>query len=321
MRADRLINMIMILQKHKRVTAAALAKQLEVSERTIYRDVVALSTAGVPVYTEKGPGGGIRLVEDYQTSLTGLSPNEIRVLFMLNVPEAMSMIGMNKELQSALLKLTASLPNSLQQAEYDVRQRVLIDPDILAGSDKRASSQLADLYQAVWQDKIVRVMVQYGFGVEISHEILAYSLVSSGENWFLIGKLRDNFIWIELDRIKTVEVLSEIFVRDEKYNLQTYWDEWKTQMKSNLFTFKVVFLVKHSLAKNLSGSQDYQIINVGEENREKNGWVKMELAFNYFDKARDWALSYGGAVEIIEPIALRMSVVDYARQTLTVHEH
>ena len=127
MRADRLLRMMMILQTRWKSHARDLAAELEVSERTIYRDVTALSTSGVPVYTEKGPGGGISLLEEYRTSLTGLSEDEVAALFMLNVPAAIGALGLGKEMQTARLKLSSSLPGYLREAEAGVRQRIKID--------------------------------------------------------------------------------------------------------------------------------------------------------------------------------------------------
>ncbi|MBT3389068.1 MAG: HTH domain-containing protein, partial [Chloroflexi bacterium] len=111
MRADRLLSLLMILQSRGRVTAEALADELEVSIRTIYRDVTALSVWGVPVYTERGPGGGIALIERYRTDLTGLSKEEVRALFMLSIPAPLDDLGVGQKLKGALLKLAAALPS------------------------------------------------------------------------------------------------------------------------------------------------------------------------------------------------------------------
>ena len=112
MRADRLLAMLMTLQTRGKMTAADLAQDLEVSERTIYRDVEALGTAGVPVYAERGPGGGISLLEAYRTNLTGLNADEARALFMLSIPTPLLQLGVGQELKAALLKVTAALPEN-----------------------------------------------------------------------------------------------------------------------------------------------------------------------------------------------------------------
>ena len=117
MRADRLLSILMILQTRGKVTALALGEELEVSERTIYRDVEALSGAGVPLYAERGPGGGIALLEDYRTNLTGLNGDEVRALFMLSIPSPLMQLGVGQELRAAMLKLSAALPESRRREQ------------------------------------------------------------------------------------------------------------------------------------------------------------------------------------------------------------
>src|SRR5512136_3468262 len=110
MRADRLLSLLMLLQARGRMTAQRLAQELEVSERTIYRDMDALSAAGVPVYGEAGPQGGYALLDSYRTNLTGLTEGEVRALFMLSIPQPLADLGMGHELGAALRKLSAALP-------------------------------------------------------------------------------------------------------------------------------------------------------------------------------------------------------------------
>jgi predicted DNA-binding transcriptional regulator YafY len=312
--------MIMILQARNKVTAADLAEELEVSERTVYRDVTALSTAGVPVYTEKGPGGGIRLVEDYRTTLTGLSADEVQALFMLNVPESLAAIGVSKELQNALLKLTASLPVSLQEAELDVRQRVLIDEAYETGGKIKTSSHLIDLYRAVWEDRLVRIAVQYGFGVEMRQEIAPYSLVASGGKWFVVGKLGENYWGMAVQQIVELEILECGFEREKGYDLRRFWQRWKDQVLSEAHPYVVTVLVEENLAADLLRFGSTKIIENDKSWKGREGWRKMVLGFGYFFQARTWVLKLGGAVEVVSPEPLRMSVVDFSRQTLALYE-
>ncbi len=127
MRADRLLSILMILQARGRVTAQQLAEELEVSVRTVYRDMDALSASGVPVYAERGPGGGCSLLDSYRTTLTGLTRDEVRALFMLSIPAPLAELGVDQELKAALLKLSAALPDSRRLDEAQVRQRIHLD--------------------------------------------------------------------------------------------------------------------------------------------------------------------------------------------------
>lgn len=129
MRADRLLSLLILLQSNGRMTAAELAEELGVSERTIYRDVTALGTSGVPVTTESGPGGGISLVERCRSDLTGLMSHEVQALFMLSIPAPLIDLGLDRRLKGALRKLSAALPAALKWHERRVRQRIHIDGD------------------------------------------------------------------------------------------------------------------------------------------------------------------------------------------------
>src|SRR5512136_703550 len=127
MRADRLLSLLMLLQARGRMTAQELAAELEVSERTIYRDINALSASGVPVYAESGPGGGCALLDSYRTNLTGLDQDEVRALFMLSIPAPLDQLGVSQELRTALLKLSAALPDTRRGDEERTRQRIHLD--------------------------------------------------------------------------------------------------------------------------------------------------------------------------------------------------
>src|SRR5690606_3266212 len=156
MRADRLISLLMLLQTRGQMTANELAERLEVSTRTIYRDLDALSTAGGPGYAERGPQGGCRLLESYRTNLTGMKEKEVRALFMLTVPGLLADLGVDQDVEAALLKLTAAIPAPFQRDAERVRQRIHLDP---AGWFQMAEPlpYLSLLQQAVWEDRRVRV--------------------------------------------------------------------------------------------------------------------------------------------------------------------
>src|SRR5438067_12231787 len=128
MRADRLLSLLMLLQIRGRMPAHELAKRLEVSERTIYRDIEALNAAGVPVYTESGPGGGCVLAEGYRTNLTGLTEAEVRTLFMSGASGLLADLALGHALQAASIKLLAALPSAHRQAAEPARPRIYLEP-------------------------------------------------------------------------------------------------------------------------------------------------------------------------------------------------
>ena len=142
MRADRLLSILLLLQARGRMTAESLAAELEVCERTVYRDIDALCAAGVPVYGEPGPGGGFALLDRYRTSLTGLTADEVRALFMVSIPAPLARLGVGEHLRTALRKLAASLPESRRQDPERARQRIHLDATWWRQDDERVPEEL-----------------------------------------------------------------------------------------------------------------------------------------------------------------------------------
>ena len=153
MRADRLISLLLLLQKHSRLTVADIADRLEVSTRTVLRDVDALSGLGVPVYAERGRGGGIRLLAGYEADLNVLSPGEAEALALVSTPSVVSGLGLEKPLASALEKIAAAVPSVHQLRAQHARHRLMFDTSPWFQS-KRAPPLLEQLRAAVWADRV-----------------------------------------------------------------------------------------------------------------------------------------------------------------------
>ncbi|MGH2458446.1 MAG: helix-turn-helix transcriptional regulator, partial [Chloroflexota bacterium] len=152
MRADRLLSILLLLQTRQRITAGELARRLEVSERTIYRDMEALGSAGVPVLAERGTGGGWSLLEEYRTNLTGLTESEVRALFLTRPAKLLADLGLEKASDAALLKLLAALPAIHRLGAEDVRSRIFLDVAGWHRTDE-AFPLLPTLQEAVFSDR------------------------------------------------------------------------------------------------------------------------------------------------------------------------
>jgi predicted DNA-binding transcriptional regulator YafY len=188
MRADRLLSILLLLQVHRRVTARDLAKRLEVSERTVLRDMDALGGAGVPVTSERGAGGGWSLVEGYQTKLTGLSAAEIQSLFLARPPRLMADLGLHQQAGAAMIKLQASLPAASHRHADFARQRILVDS---RGWRDPAESVacLPVLLDALWRERQVRFVYTRVLGEpgeRIAHPL---GLVAKGSTWYLVARV------------------------------------------------------------------------------------------------------------------------------------
>lgn len=315
MRADRLLSILLLLQTRGRMTCQRLAIELEVSERTIYRDITALNSAGIPVYTESGPGGGISLVESYQTTLTGLRSEEVQALSMLNIPEPLVRLGVEKELKGALLKLAAAIPPSLREQQTQVRHRIHLDSTRWFQPEE-PTPHLQIIQKAVLQDKLIRIISKGDFGVTSEQVVAPLGLVAKENNWYLVFTSKDYIRARRVSRIISAEILPQSFDRPANFDLVAFWQKWCADYENDRPQYAVLALVSPTLATRLPLLlQDNQldILNAPPV-FDKERWQVIDLFFDSFENARLRILGFGGAIEVLEPLALRRSVVDYAHQ-------
>ena len=185
MRASRLLSILLMLQTRGQLTAGQLADELEVSIRTVYRDVEALSEAGVPVYTERGPHGGIRLVDGYRTRLTGLTADEAETLFLSGLPGTAAELGLGTVVAAARLKVLAALPPELRSRASRLGQRIHLDAPGWFKTPE-AAPQLQSLATAVWEDRNVRIPLRPRRSVG-GAELSPLGLVIKGGVWYLVA--------------------------------------------------------------------------------------------------------------------------------------
>ncbi len=314
MRADRLIALLMLLQTRGRMTAAALAAELEVTERTIYRDLTALSASGIPVYSERGPGGGIGLVEEYRTTLTGLTPDEARALFMTSVPAPLAQLGVGQELKTALLKLSAALPESRRSEESRTRQRIHLDSTWWFQSDE-AVPCLEAIRQAAWQDRRLRLTVRLDFfNATIEQEVEPYGLVAKASIWYLVHGRSGGIRVTRVSHIVRAEMLAGSFSRPDGFDLPAFWGKWCSEYEGRP-AYQAVVRVAPDLLRTLPLSFGERIREAIAGTRpDPDGWTRMTLPFESFFAARSHLLGFGRAVEVLAPEALRKSLIDFAEQ-------
>ena len=316
MRADRLLSILMLLQTRGRITARQAAQELEVSERTIYRDVVALSAAGVPVYTDRGPGGGISLLEDYRTTLTGLTANELRALFMLSIPAPLEDLGVGQELKAALLKLTAALPEGRRGVEAQARQRIHLD----ALPWERTAQSVPYLHliqQAVWQDQRLRLAYQAPFGTRIETVAEPYGLVAKAAVWYLVCACQGHLRVVGVSRVMEAALLPETFTRPPDFDLAAFWQEWCAASQAERPHYRVSARLEAALLPGLPRQFGEAIrTQIEQAAWDELGRVTLELTFNGFESALRRFLSWGRAAEVLAPRPLRLAVADYAGQII-----
>ncbi len=320
MRADRLLSILMLLQTRGQMTAQQLSEELEVSVRTIYRDLDALSAAGVPVYAERGPGGGCALLDSYRTTLTGLTQDEVHALFMLSIPAPLAELGVDQELRAALLKLAAALPDARRQDEARARQRIHLDSEGWFET-KEPVPHLQTIQQALWQDRKVRITYRLPREAQAEWLIEPYGLVAKGNTWHLVC-VRDGHMRVyRASRVLDATVMPETFERPANFDLVAFWRDWCAQVEENRPHYPVTVRVAPDLTPWLPyffGAQIRdQVAGAGPPDAE--GWITLTLSFETLEDARERLLGFGRAVEVVSPQALRNTVFDYATQIVSLY--
>ena len=317
MRADRLLSIMLLLQIYRRMTARELASRLEVSRRTVQRDMESLSAAGVPVTAERGAGGGWSLVEGYRTNLTGLSAGEIQALFLTGPPRLLEDLKLNKASESGLIKLLAALPSvSRPDAEY-VRQRIHVD---VTGWNPTEETfpHLALLQDAVWRER--KVLLTYGQSEDCAAVRLAdpLGLVAKGSVWYLVASVSGDLRSYRVSRVRDVRVTEEPCERPAGFDLAAYWARASAEFKAKFPRFDATLRVHPELLPRLHAAVRFaRVERVGPP--AADGWSEVHMRFQFEWEAAELALGLGPRVEVIEPESLRDRVVHLATQVLNFY--
>ncbi|MGN9920126.1 helix-turn-helix transcriptional regulator [Micromonospora palomenae] len=317
MRASRLISLVLLLQSRGTMTAAELARELEVSERTVYRDVLALSAAGVPVYADRGRAGGYRLLGGYRTRLTGLTRDEAEALFLSGLPGPAGEMGLADAVAAAELKVLAALPPSLRDAPVRAGQRFHLD---VPGWFRESAPPpwLADLARAVWRDRVVELRYRRG-DREVTRELCPYGLVLKSGIWYLVGRVGDRYRTYRVDRVTGVEVGGESFDRDDNFDLATYWREQAEAFLRSMLRAEVTIRLSPAGLRRLRHLADAPFVYAealaaaGEPDGQ--GWVMTRLPVESVEVAYSQMLGLGPEVEVLEPPELREMLADAARRS------
>jgi len=310
MRADRLLSILLLLQVHRRLTARELAARLEVSERTILRDMDALSGSGVPVLAERGTGGGWRLLDDYQTRLTGLTAAEIQSLFLARPQRLITDLGLKREADAALLKLQASLPaHARRQAEF-ARERILIDTRGWRDAAESAAC-LPVLLDALWRER--RLRFQYARVLCEASERTAgpLGLVAKGSTWYLVAEADGEPRTYRVSRMREPVILDEPASRPAQFDLADYWERSAAEFREKLPRYYATFLAEPTVMRWVR-YRGWRL----EEEAQDGTRVRVRLRFDVDEEAVQFALSFGGDIEVIEPVELRARVVAGAQAAL-----
>ncbi|MEV3853470.1 WYL domain-containing protein [Streptomyces sp. NPDC050095] len=311
MRAARLIKMVLLLQSRPSMTAAELARELEVSERTVTRDAQALSEAGVPVYADRGRAGGYRLIGGYRTRLTGLARGEAEALFLSGVPGALREMGLDDAASAARLKVSAALLPSLADASRTAAQRFHLDAPGWF-QEPETPELLPVIAEAVWDDRVVRVAYQRQDAV-VERELEPHGLVLKAGVWYLAARVRERgFRVYRIDRFTSVRSdpgsAAQHFVRDEEFDLPGFWEERAAQFARAILRAEAVVRLTPDGARRLPYAMDRGAAREALEAAGAagpDGRVTVTLPIESEEVAFTQLMALGPEVEVVAPPALR----------------
>lgn len=318
MRADRLLSILLLLQVHRRLTARDLATRLEVSERTIHRDMEALSAAGFPVFAERGIGGGWMLVEGYKTNLTGLNRDEIQALFLTKPLRLLADLGLKKASDAAFIKLSAALPAAHRDNAEQARRRIHIDATGWNHSTESIQF-LRVLQEAVWQERKLRFIYERGGGCDsVERRADPLGLVAKGSAWYLVAAVDGEIRSYRVSRVVNAELTGDPCIRPGDFDLARYWEQSTVKFKAQLPQYTAIVRVHPDVFPRLRFAGRFARIGQAES-PDADGWIRVSLRFDVEEMAVEWALSFGSNIEVLEPAILREKVIAAAESVLAFY--
>lgn len=312
MRASRLLSLLLLLQNRGRMTADELASELEVSIRTVYRDIDALSEAGVPVYADRGRGGGYQLIGGYRTRLTGLTEEEARALSLAGLEDAAAELGLGSVLAAARLKLEAALPRELRQQADTIAQRFHLD---MPGWFRSVESPplLTTLADAVWHDRSIAVRYRKWDGREVDRTLDPLGLVLKAGSWYLAARASTRIATYRASRILTSAETGVEFERPAGFDLAEYWRRWSEGFERRLHPRTAVVRMSpkaRQLASFYLGAVGAKAVKDAVEPPDADGWQRVALPVEAGAPALGELLRFGADLEVLEPDELRRDVAD-----------
>jgi predicted DNA-binding transcriptional regulator YafY len=317
MRADRLLSILLLLQVNRRITARDLAKRLEVSERTIHRDMESLSAAGVPVTAERGTNGGWSLMEDYSTNLTGLSEAEIQAVFLTRPARLLADLGLHQAAEAALIKLLAALPSLSRRGAEHARQRIYVDT---AGwhHPEEAVPYLPTLQDAIWQERKAQLTYQRSDGATVERLVDPLGLVAKGNIWYLVAAVEGEMRTYRISRIRSADITDQVCRRPRHFDLAAYWEQSSTHFKASLPRYPATLRADALILPQMRNASRYAHIE-DIAPADPDGWHRISMRFEEENSASAYVLGFGAHIEVVEPRALREKVIAAAQGIVALY--
>ncbi|MFE5852935.1 helix-turn-helix transcriptional regulator [Streptomyces sp. NPDC056500] len=316
MKSDRLLSIILLLQTRGLVQAAELAERLEVSVRTIYRDVEALSTSGIPIYTERGRHGGIALLPGFRTDVTGLTEDESRALFVLTARGTHAALGLDAALGSALRKVMAAIPEPHRPAAELTSRRILVDPERWM-MRPRPAVDLDILNAAVFNDRRLALRYRRSGAVEPGDYVLdPYGLVVKAGVWYLVADKSGSPRLFRADRVVKASIIDEPVRRRPGWELADVWKTMRYEAEQRRLPLLVTVRLRKDALVRFQCVTSGRII--GEIAPEGEDWLRAELVFDNTSET-GVLLGLGDQLEVLSPPAVREELARVAAAVVGVY--
>lgn len=310
MRASRLLSLQMLLQSRGRMSAQALAEALEVSVRTVHRDVDQLSAAGVPVYAERGRAGGFALLDGWQTRLTGLTPAESQAVLLTGLPGPAAQLGLGAEAKTAQLKLLAAMPAASRGPAQMVSARLHLDP-VDWYREQEPVPQLGLVAQAVWQERQLRVRYE-SWTRTTARTVGPLGLVLKAGTWYLVALLDGRPSTLRVSNIHAAELQGDAVRRPRAFDLARYWSESIRRFECELYTGQATVLATPAGLKALAhlSSAVAKAVADAPASRRQDARVRLRVPIESITHATEQMLRLAPEVQVVEPAALRDSIIE-----------
>ena len=304
MKADRLLSTLLLLQARGRLTGRELARRLEVSQRTVHRDMEALSAAGVPVLALRGAQGGWQLEEGWRTRVPGLDEAELRALLMAQ-PRVVGNARLAQAAERALDKLMAALPVSLREQAASIQKRLHVDTTGWSGRPEDLS-WLPLVQDAVSQDRKLSIRYWPAGRTAGDRVVDPLGLVAKGGTWYLVARTPDGLRTYRVSRIESASLLDETFARPADFVLADYWKAATEELRQGRARYEATLRIAPEAAASF---QRWRKASPGPPSRPKaDGWVTLQLQFDDEDQACFVVLGLGPRVDVLKPPSLRERV-------------
>jgi len=304
MRADRLLSTLVLLQAHGRLSGRELADRLEVSARTVHRDMEALSAAGVPVFALRGSRGGWKLNQDWSTQVPALEESELRALLMAQ-PRVIGDTRMAAAAERALAKLMAALPVPMRARAALMRQRLYVDTTAWRGSTENVSL-LPIVQEAVSRDRKLKMRYRKEGSELVDRVVEPLGLVAKGSTWYMVAHTAKGLRTFRVCRIEKAALLDQPVRRPADFDLAAFWKTSTEQFQQGWRRYETTLRLEPRAANWVTVCR---VAAPAAKQPDPDGWVRLKISFESEEEACFVVMGLGARVEVIQPLALREKII------------